>query len=85
MKKYIDRQTVKEYLNRAIFGASQKIDDWVDTMPAADVAPVVRGTWETMMVDHPLWYCSKCNQVTAFRTPYCPYCGAYMREERDDG
>ena len=46
MDEYINRGTIKEYLKRVIFGADQKIDRWVDTMPAADVVPVVHSRWE---------------------------------------
>ena len=34
--KLIKDTTVKEYLKRVIFGADQKIDGWVDDMPAAE-------------------------------------------------
>lgn len=43
MAEFVEKDTVKEYLKRVIFGADQKIDRWVDDMPAADVRPVVRG------------------------------------------
>lgn len=34
--KLIKDTTVKEYLKHVIFGADQKIDGWVDAMPAAE-------------------------------------------------
>lgn len=37
---YIARDTIKEFLKHVIFGADQKIDIWVDAMPAADVQPI---------------------------------------------
>ena len=56
-------------------------------LPAADVRPVVRGRWETVMLDHERMgcrptahYCSECHQITWFRTFYCPNCGAMMEE-----
>ena len=57
-------------------------------LPAADVRPVVRGRWETVMLDHERMgcrptahYCSECHQITWFRTFFCPNCGADMRGE----
>ena len=51
------------------------------------VRPVVRGRWETVMLDHERMgcrptahYCSECHQITWFRTFYCPNCGAKMEE-----
>ena len=42
MARLIDADTAKEYLKRAIFGADQKIDAWVDAMPTVDAVPAVR-------------------------------------------
>lgn len=28
--------------------------------------------------------CSSCDNITAFATPYCPWCGLEMEEENDD-
>lgn len=61
----------------------------------ADVAPVVHGEWTEQHHDkwddewddtiH--WYtyeCSKCGAVTMSDFPYCPFCGADMRERNGD-
>lgn len=90
MKDYIEREAACELLAMALD------DDWepeyaadrLNEVPAADVKPVVRGKWETVMLDHE-WigcrpkahYCSECHQITWFRTFYCPNCGADMRGE----
>jgi len=65
--------------------------DIIRDLPAADVRPVVRGKWETVMLDHERMgcrptahYCSECHQITWFRTFFCPSCGADMREEQHD-
>ena len=87
MDGYIARGTIKKYLKRVIFGADQKIDQWVDSMPAADVVPVVHGRWlVTDAYPHNV-HCSKC--YTRFAQThgavwedgslprnYCPNCGA---------
>ena len=45
-----------------------------------------KGKWETAYLPHEYmgcrptaYYCSECNQITTFRTFYCPNCGADMR------
>lgn len=62
----------------------------IGTFPAADARPVVRGKWETVMLDHERMgcrptahYCSECHQITWFRTFFCPNCGADMRQEEE--
>lgn len=49
-----------------------------------------RGEWKTVYLPHKYmgcrptaYYCSECNQITTFRTFYCPNCGADMRGETD--
>ena len=52
----------------------------IKAVPAADVAPVRRGTWETdrEIAGKPVWSCSECTYQTLTKTPYCPNCGAKM-------
>ena len=50
MEKYIKSSDAKEYLKRAIFGADQKIDKWIDTIPAADVTPADREGKEALRI-----------------------------------
>ena len=68
-------------------GGARKI---METFPAADVRPVVRGVWK-----HVRWVrdddeqvggywisrCSNCSMPYHAETPFCPHCGADMREE----
>ena len=68
MAEFVEKETIKEYLKRVIFGADPKLDRWVDDMPAADVRPVVRGrwikargSWVTPGGD-PVWECSECGK-----------------------
>ena len=57
-----------------------------NTIPAADVRPVVRGKWLPTRDDNKK-ECSKCHvihliaQYPAGRADWCPNCGADMREE----
>ena len=51
------------------------------SIPAADVAPVVRGVWGRVNKIDPIsgYRCSKCRRIVGFDlTPYCPNCGAKM-------
>lgn len=55
------------------------------------VRPVVRGKWKTAMLAHEafgerprVYYCSACNQITTFRTFYCPNCGSYNGGDGND-
>ena len=75
-----------------------KILDWIDDIPAADVRPVVRGRWITKKDSCGRNYtvCSACETEIQWRSehgvllhvvmtaaPYCPNCGADMREENN--
>ena len=66
-----------------------RLDIWLNEIPAADVAEVRHGRWEHDGYDFPHgndWvHCSVCGKrginVPADLTPYCPNCGAKMDEE----
>ena len=60
-------------------------------LPAADVAPVVRGRWEkepssywrwtssgAVAVTRTTYRCGLCGRGTAVKSNYCPNCGAKM-------
>lgn len=85
--------TMAEYIKRGAFIELVKdIPMWgsvaamfADSIPAADVAPVVHGRWEQDADGD--WYCTNCDEVVAicesgrertYRKPYCPNCGAKM-------
>ena len=63
-------------------------DDDLDSIPAADVAPVRHGKWESEenIFDDNTWICSVCHEpwVLIDGTPkdnymhYCPNCGCRM-------
>ena len=59
-------------------------------IPAADVRPVVKGVWKHVQwvvdeewQDGGYWIsrCSNCSMPYHTETPFCPHCGADMREE----
>lgn len=71
--------------DREKFDAWQEIIDTLESIPAADVRPVVRGKWE---VDGHHIKCSICSEYMCIKDQegaeipreYCPNCGANMGE-----
>ena len=57
----------------------RRLDDWVTTLPSADVAPVAHARWEKK--DSCLFYCSECGLPSMHKWPYCEQCGAKMDGE----
>lgn len=68
----------------------------VDLIPAADVRPVVPGTWEHLNASTRSWRfrCSECGEVAYYPVPkynahgcgyhFCPNCGAKMEVTSDE-
>ena len=106
-KEYIEREAAKARLriwitNCVLDGDNEAADcfrdciDLLDSIPAADVAPVVHGRWQSyessryVGVDgkgNPkyrnirIYYCSQCGHCSIIRTKGCPNCGAKMDKE----
>jgi uncharacterized paraquat-inducible protein A len=55
----------------------------LESIPAADVAPVVHGRWKKKK-DSDLFYCSECELPSMHKWPYCERCGAKMYVERKE-
>ena len=86
MADYIDREKLLDYIDE-LFAEGYYVvtSDEIRKIPAADVAPIVRGYWipttrpfmneckDCSVCGYRTWYSSKFN--------YCPKCGAKMREE----
>lgn len=64
---------------------------YIEALPAADVAPVVHGLWEkepssfwrwtpsgAVVVARTTYRCGLCGRGTAVKSNYCPNCGAMM-------
>lgn len=56
----------------------------VRSLPPADVRPVVHGHWIDYDDDYGAYSCSVCGENAPEDTewPFCPYCGADMREDK---
>ena len=57
----------------------------LESIPAADVRPVVRGRWIWTVADDEYfgeyWKCNFCGEHSYIGYNFCPNCGADMREE----
>lgn len=75
-KKYITLDQALEVLDRqACYWAA----DYMELIPAADVAPVVRGKWQKIGQLGVIVVCSVCGKSPDRKTNFCPNCGADMR------
>lgn len=88
MAEYIERRTAIEAAKHA-WAKGLEPSQYIETLPAADVAPVVHGRWEDSIdewFETDVYTCSKCREsyVLVEGTPkenlwhYCPNCGAKM-------
>ena len=60
----------------------RRLDDWVKTLPSADVAPVRHGKWTHKPDVYGVVYCSECDyELHANSTSFCPNCGVKMDGE----
>ena len=81
MADYIEREALK-----AVFEEdghlSAYVEEMIDSIPAADVRPVVMGRWIDTDNYYQRWKCSVCDSHTRdARPPFCSNCGADMRPE----
>lgn len=98
MAEYIEREAIMEFPIRKdhcdkeranehfIFGI-ESVLEYVENLPAADVAPVVHGRWMKRRNGGTL--CSRCGHYTQYKGQVldmseaiaCPWCGAMMDGE----
>lgn len=90
MAKYIDIESlVICYSGHTPYDEFSKGVDFVldllDSKPPSKVRPVIRGRWELAKDG---WYCTACKLYPPFDcdpeekgVPFCPMCGADMRED----
>lgn len=78
-KEYIEREALKAEFEEDGH-LSAYVEEMIDSIPAADVRPVVRGRWKYNLGDN-IPYCSECMMPQDSECNFCPNCGADMREE----
>lgn len=88
MSDYIDRQAFLEHMKGTNRYFNVKFD--IESFPAADVRPVVRGEWELVRrtADGGDFKCSVCGRIVITNSfigignfPFC-HCGADMRSDK---
>lgn len=86
MAEYIEREAVLPAVENAVELYPSEYNDiksHIKAIPAADVAPVVRGRW--LKDDTGVICCSECGEEHEwedYRASYCDTCGAKMEEAR---
>ena len=83
MVEYIERDGVLAEYDRHHQGPPGGARKIIAEYPAADVKPVVRGSWtrfDYFPVGHD-YECSKCGYMNDMMSNYCPNCGADMRTQ----
>lgn len=91
MARYVDIEcdAVTEVLPRRAFKTRRDIQDFLDNIPTADVAPVVHGRWDdsgryTFPSGNAAVRCTNCgcalteSEYHLNNWNYCPVCGAKM-------
>ena len=90
MAEYIKRSTAIKAAKHA-WAKGLEPSQYIEALPAADVAPVVHGLWErepasywrwtpsgAVAVTRTTYRCGLCGRGTAVKSNYCPNCGAKM-------
>lgn len=82
MDEYIEREAAIRVVNgqSSLTMTRSNLIDLISKLPAADVAPVVRGRWVEYQIP-PIICCSNCDWATGIEEKsfqYCPNCGAKM-------
>lgn len=89
MTDYIERKAAFDAAQEHFCDSARTLEA-IETLPAADVRPVVRGRWERIDgLDEldPRMRCSVCGSVETplERHRFCPVCAADMKGGESDG
>lgn len=79
MAEYIEREAVIDLITRR-YENPEICAQEINSIPTADVAPVVHGRWEPIINaygDLEGWICA-CGRESKELSKYCPNCGAKM-------
>lgn len=79
MAEYIEREAVIDLITRR-YENPEICTQEINSIPAADVEPVVHGRWIPFHSDvaGDIQYCSACEIGFGAKMDYCPHCGAKM-------
>ena len=90
MAEYIKREEVYQYLDNEVEWTVNQDRlytlEVISDFPAADVAEVRHGRWIAVCGESSglNWKCSLCAKRVLQKSPYCPNCGALMKEEEHE-
>ena len=101
MKEYIEREAVEKMLEEAQIISDGEYAGYctedvnLDSIPAADVAPVRHGRWlpeicesvskRNRLIKYTVYSCSVCGRSNGrVKKRYCPNCGAKMDGKEDE-
>lgn len=94
MAEYIERDKIREsyekltrsYVHGDPYIADWRFDEMIESLPAADVAPVRHGRWLCVDTDTEQFFlCNRCKKKEYWESNYCPNCGAKMDGGNEDG
>lgn len=79
MDEYIERKVVIDLITRR-YENPEICTQEINSIPAADVVPVVHGRWIPFhsKISGDIQYCSACEIGFVAKSDYCPHCGAKM-------
>lgn len=78
MADYIERDAAIEAAKHA-WGKGLEPSQYMEIIPAADVAPVRHGRWLCVDTDTEQFFlCNRCKKKEYWESNYCPNCGAKM-------
>ena len=92
MAEFIKREAVIDLITRR-YENPEICTQEINSIPAADVAPVVHGHWVEKELFIPwcdddvdiIYECSCCRTESGGTSPYCPNCGAKLDGGADNG
>lgn len=81
MAEYIKREDVlREYDKEQRRNGPWRFETLIESIPAADVSPVLHGQWILVDTDKWIGVCSNCNRQDSIDhlAKHCRFCGARM-------
>lgn len=94
MSDYIEREAAlaypirkdkcdRKHANKHFIFGIESVIEFVENLPAADVAPVVHSCWIVNGGNPSQGTCGNCGGKGNWRNHYCPNCGARMDKENE--
>ena len=75
--QYLKVEDVIDALNGVDFSKKQSLK-----IPIVEAKPIVRSFWRKNTSKWAAYECDYCEALNDIMTPFCPYCGSEMKEEK---